>query len=184
MLGKKSKDGEAVATRPAAVGPTDDSVSFVGKSMKVTGSCTAAGKMRIAGTISGDIQARGLELLESGSVEGDVSAPKGERIDDVFVISGRVDGTVRAPRVEVRKTGTVLGGIVAEHATIHGRIEGGIEVKTRLSLEETAVVEGDVRAGRLALKDGGQVNGTIVMGGGAKARAEADTSPAPALVSA
>jgi len=184
MLGKKSKDGEAAATKPMAVGPTDDSVSFVAKSMKVTGSCTAAGKLRIAGTISGDVQARGLELLESGSVDGDVSAPKGERIDDVFVISGRVDGTVRAPRVEVRQSGTVLGGIVAEHATIHGRIEGGIEVKTRLALEDTAVVEGDVRAGRLALKEGGQVNGTIVMGGAAKAPVEADPSPSASLVSA
>ncbi len=36
--------------------------------------------------------------------------------------------------------------------------------RNRLVLEDTADVEGDVRARRLALKEGGQVNGTIWMG--------------------
>ena len=43
-------------------------------------------------------------------------------------------------------------------------MHGGILARKRLALEETAEVEGDVDARRLALKEGGQVNGTIRMG--------------------
>jgi cytoskeletal protein CcmA (bactofilin family) len=58
----------------------------------------------------------------------------------------------------------VNGGVVADEAVIHGRVHGGVQARTRLALEESAEVEGDVLARRLALKEGGRVNGNIRMG--------------------
>jgi cytoskeletal protein CcmA (bactofilin family) len=64
----------------------------------------------------------------------------------------------------VKKGGSVLGGILADQATIHGKVSGGLVVRERLLLEDTAEVEGDVHARKLGLKEGGQVNGNIHMG--------------------
>lgn len=175
MLGIKSKEADIKVARSAPAGVTSEAVSFVGTGMNVTGNCVVNGKLRIAGNVAGNVEAEGLELQESGSIDGDVSAPKTGRSEAVFVIGGRVEGTVRAPRVEVRRTGRVLGGIVADHATIHGKVEGGLEVSSRLAIEDTAVVEGDVQAGRLTMKEGGHVNGTIVMGEASSRRKSADT---------
>ncbi|NNF14429.1 MAG: polymer-forming cytoskeletal protein [Gemmatimonadetes bacterium] len=131
--------------------------------MTISGDCIVEGLIRIEGTIVGDVRAAGLELARSGSVKGDLTATGGDG-GETFVIAGEVDGRVHAPKVEVGPNGTVLGGVDADEAKVRGRVEKGIVARKRLTLEETAVVEGDVRATVLALKEGGQVNGTIVMG--------------------
>ena len=176
MLGIKSKESDTHISRSTPVSVPNETASFVGSNMHVTGDCIVTGKLRIAGKVSGNVEAEGLELHESGTVDGNVSAPRGTGNETTFVIGGRVEGTVRASRVEVRKTGSVLGGLIADHATIHGKVEGGLEVASRLAIEDTAVVEGDVSAGRLTMKEGGHVNGTIVMGGAAK-RSKSDETP-------
>lgn len=170
MLGKKSRDQEVTATPRARTEASRSSTttSLISKQMHVRGDCVVDGRIRIEGRISGDVQAAGIELAESGTVEGDLSAADAKAGSDAFVIAGKVDGAVRAPRVDVSRSGSVLKGVEAEEAHVRGRVEGGILARRRLILEETAVVEGDVRARTLALKEGGQVNGTIVMGERAK----------------
>ncbi len=120
--------------------------------------------MLIEGTVSGNVTAQGIELAESGSVDGDVIASKDATSAQAFIISGLVTGAVRAAHVEVRRDGKVHGGVFADEAVIHGWVHGGVLARNRLTLEETAEVEGDVHARRLALKEGGQVNGNISMG--------------------
>lgn len=164
MLGKKTKETDDVTTRSPRSGPVPDrGTSVISKEMRIEGDCIVEGSVRIEGRISGNVKALGLELAESGSVEGDLTAAEGKS-GRAFTIAGRVDGSVDAPRVDVVSTGSVLRGVVADEAHVRGRIEGGIVARHRLVLEETAMVEGDVRARRLALKEGGQVNGTILMG--------------------
>jgi cytoskeletal protein CcmA (bactofilin family) len=70
---------------------------------------------------------------------------------------------VRAAEVEVRRSGSVTGSVSADRATIHGRVEGGIVVRDRLSLGETAVVEGEIETRRLAIQEGGLFDGQIRM---------------------
>ncbi len=164
MLGKKTKDQEgshaaSARTGSKAQGPT----SVISRDMRITGDCIVEGRIRIEGTIVGDVSAAGLELARSGSVQGDLTAAKGAA-SETFVIAGEVQGRVHATHVEVGPNGSILGGVEADEAQIRGRVENGIVARKRLTLEETAVVEGDVRAKALALKEGGQVNGTIVMG--------------------
>ena len=117
------------------------------------------GQLRIDGTISGNVTAHGVELAASGSVHGDVIRSRKYRVAQVFIISGLVGGVVHAAQVEVRRGGKVHGGVVADEAVIYGQVHGGVLARIRLTLEETAEVEGDVHARRLALKEGGQVNG-------------------------
>jgi len=162
VLGKTTKKPEKGLDRsPNEAG---DDTSVVSKDMRIIGSCSTEGRLRIHGRITGDVTARALELTSTGSIEGDVAASEGSDANNVFIIEGTVEGAVRATHVEVRRSGAVTRGIEADDVVVSGRVQGGILARNRLVLEDTADVEGDVRARRLALKEGGEVNGTILMG--------------------
>jgi len=158
----KAKERETTV-RPDSAPSSNNDISFISSDMKITGECTTRGQLRIEGRIMGNIAATGVELAASGKIDGDVTATDSPQAK-AFVISGDVSGAVRATKVEVRRGGSVRGGIVADEAVIHGRVHGGVQARTRLALEESAEVEGDVLARRLALKEGGRVNGNIRMG--------------------
>jgi cytoskeletal protein CcmA (bactofilin family) len=189
VLGKNAEDREAVKRGSADLGAAN--LSVISKEMHVEGDCTTEGRLRVEGHITGNVTANGIELLSSGSVDGDVSLPKDAQSPQTFVIGGRVAGAVRATHVEVQRTGQVQSGVFADEAVIHGHVHGGVLARKRLALEETAEVEGDVHARRLALKEGGRVNGTIRMGelaaegpGGKQATGTKATAKAPLEVAA
>lgn len=138
-------------------------VSVIGKGMKVLGDCECEGELRIEGTVTGNVRAPRLHVAESGSVAGDVLPLKEGEGEASFSVAGRVGGAVRGAEVEVRRGGHVVGLVTADRVVIHGHVGGGIVVRDRLSLEETAIVEGDIQARRLAIKEGGQVDGNIKM---------------------
>ncbi|MFW6079647.1 MAG: bactofilin family protein, partial [Gemmatimonadota bacterium] len=70
-------------------------------------------------------------------------------------IEGRVDGTVRAGKaVVVGKDGIVDGDILTQDAVIGGRVSGTITAESRLELQATCVIEGEVKARRIQLDEG------------------------------
>jgi cytoskeletal protein CcmA (bactofilin family) len=80
-------------------------------------------------------------------------------------IEGTVTGTVRAGKaVVVGKDGHVTGDIVTQDAIIGGRIDGSVTAESRLELQATCEIEGEIRARRIKLDEGGRVNGTIATG--------------------
>lgn len=164
MLGKTRNERGGVERQVDDGARGTDDVSIIASDMSIRGECGTRGHLRIDGRITGNVAARGVELAPSGQVDGDVVAKEGTQQGKAFIIGGSVSGAVRAGRVEVRRDGSVGGGVVADEAVIHGRVRNGIQARTRLVLEESAEVEGDVLARRLALKEGGRVNGNIRMG--------------------
>jgi cytoskeletal protein CcmA (bactofilin family) len=80
-------------------------------------------------------------------------------------IDGTVEGTVRAGKaVVIGKDSLVTGDIVTQDAVIGGRVKGRIIAESRLELQATCIIEGEVLARRIKLEEGGQVFGTIQMG--------------------
>lgn len=80
-------------------------------------------------------------------------------------IEGGVEGTVRAGKaVVVGKDGIVDGDITTQDAVIGGRVTGSIVAESRLELQATCVVEGQVQARRIKLEEGGKVNGMVQVG--------------------
>ena len=136
-------------------------VSVVGKGMRVVGDCESEGEVRVEGVVTGSVRAPRIQVSDSGSVAGDVSPPSDG--PGFCSIGGKVGGAVRGADVEVRRGGAVTGSVSADRATVHGHVGGGIVVKDRLALEETAVVEGDIQARRLVIKEGAQFDGRIQM---------------------
>ncbi len=80
-------------------------------------------------------------------------------------IDGTVDGTVRAQKgVVIGKSGRVTGDIHTADAKIAGSIKGTLMVESRLELEATAVVDGEIQTARLKLDEGAIVNGAVAVG--------------------
>jgi len=161
LLGKTTKEKDAPSIPPQSPSSMH---SLISKEMQVTGDCTSRGAVRVEGRIAGNLRANGVEIVASGSVEGDVEVGEVGDSAGAFVIDGRVAGTVRASHVRVGPRGSIEGGIHADEAVIHGHVAGGVVARRRLALEKTAKVEGDVYARRIALEEGGMVNGAIRMG--------------------
>jgi cytoskeletal protein CcmA (bactofilin family) len=93
------------------------------------------------------------------SVEGDCVS------DGTIRVEGRVQGTVRAAKaVVVGKDGVVDGHVVTQDAVISGRVTGTVTAESRLEVQATAHIDGEVRARRMQLEEGAQLNGRVSMG--------------------
>lgn len=96
-------------------------------------------------------------------------------------IEGRVQGTVRAAKaVVVGKDGTVDGDILTQDAVIGGRVTGTIVAESRLELQATCSIDGEIRARRIQLEEGGKVNGKVFTGDVEKSP-QAKSAPPPQL---
>jgi cytoskeletal protein CcmA (bactofilin family) len=85
--------------------------------------------------------------------------------DGTLRIEGTVEGTVRAGKaVVIGKDGMVKGDVVTQDAIIGGRVTGAVVAESRLELQATCVMEGEIRARRIKLDEGGRINGTIHTG--------------------
>lgn len=85
--------------------------------------------------------------------------------DGTLRIEGTVEGTVRAAKaVVIGKDGVIKGDVITQDAIIGGRVTGAVVVESRLELQATCLIEGEVRARRIKLDEGGRVNGTVQIG--------------------
>ncbi|HEX8696009.1 MAG TPA: polymer-forming cytoskeletal protein [Longimicrobium sp.] len=99
--------------------------------------------------------------------------------DGTVRVEGRVDGTLRAGKaVVVGKEGEVRGDIITQDAVIGGRVRGTVTAESRLELQATCDIEGQVsaRASHLHLEEGARFTGQVQMLGEDAPRA----LPAPA----
>jgi cytoskeletal protein CcmA (bactofilin family) len=92
--------------------------------------------------------------------------------DGTMRIEGVVEGKVRAGKaVVVGKDGVVKGDIMTQDAVIGGHVTGTVVAESRLELQSTCVIDGEIRARRIKLDEGGKVNGSVMMGENAPGRA-------------
>lgn len=91
---------------------------------------------------------------------------KGEiELEGSLRIEGVVEGTIRAGKaVVVTKDGTVEGDIFTQDAVIAGKVQGLITAASRLEIQASARIDGDIRARRMQLEEGAELNGTLQMG--------------------
>ncbi len=90
--------------------------------------------------------------------------------DGTIRIEGVVEGSVRAGKaVVVGRDGRVHGDITTQDAVISGSVVGTVNAESRLELQATARIDGEIRARRMQLEEGAILNGTVQMGEGGKA---------------
>jgi cytoskeletal protein CcmA (bactofilin family) len=85
--------------------------------------------------------------------------------DGTIRIEGTVSGSIQAGKaVVVGREATVDGDITTQDAVIAGAVHGTLVAASRLELQATSRIEGDVRARRMHLEEGAILNGTVQMG--------------------
>ena len=85
--------------------------------------------------------------------------------DGTIRIEGTVQGAVRAGKaVVVGKDGVIDGDVFTQDAVISGHVHGTLVAESRLELQATCTIEGEVCARRMQLEEGAVLNGTVRMG--------------------
>ncbi|HEV2150121.1 MAG TPA: polymer-forming cytoskeletal protein [Longimicrobiaceae bacterium] len=91
----------------------------------------------------------------------------GDLITDGTVrVEGRVEGTIRAGKaVVLGKGGEVVGDIFTQDAVIGGRVQGRVIAESRLELQSTSEITGEItaRTSHLQLDEGARFNGQVQM---------------------
>jgi cytoskeletal protein CcmA (bactofilin family) len=88
-----------------------------------------------------------------------------------LIIDGRVEGTVTLTesRLTIGPNANVAADLTARDILIQGQVQGNIVASGRVELRAGSVVEGDVRALRLAVEDNAVFRGKVDLTQGAKA---------------
>lgn len=80
-------------------------------------------------------------------------------------VEGSIEGTVRAGKaVVIGKDGSIHGDIFTQDAIIGGRVQGLVVAESRLELQATCQIDGEIHARRIKLDEGGRVNGKVHTG--------------------
>ena len=106
--------------------------------------------------------------------------------DGTVRVEGKVEGAIRASKsVVVGKDGRVTGDIETQDVVIAGQVNGTVSGASRVELQETCRIEGDIRSRRIKLDEGGQVEGRFHMSKAAPTapagESAAPVAPRPAL---
>ncbi len=99
--------------------------------------------------------------------------------DGTVRVEGTVEGSVHAGKaVVVGKQGVVRGNVMTQDAVISGRVEGTLVAESRLELQATCHIEGEIQTRRMQLEEGAVLNGTVKMGEKGRRSPAAGTGPA------
>lgn len=116
--------------------------TYIHKDTVFEGSLSAMGRVRVAGTIKGNINVEGVvEVTEGGLVEGDLLQA------DTVIIIGQVRANVQASqKMEIWKKGTLQGDVRASAIDI----EEGATFIGRSDMRPAAELSGSIKASKTA----------------------------------
>jgi cytoskeletal protein CcmA (bactofilin family) len=98
--------------------------------------------------------------------------------DGTVRVEGTVEGSIKAGKaVVIGKQGSVKGDVHTQDAVISGKVSGTLVAESRLELQATCQIEGEVRTRRMQLEEGALLNGTVHM---SEARRPVAAPPRPA----
>lgn len=85
--------------------------------------------------------------------------------DGTVRIEGKLEGTIRAGKaVVIGKEGVVEGTVLTQDAVISGRLNGTLTAQSRLEIQATSRIDGEVHARRIHVEEGAILNGSVSMG--------------------
>jgi cytoskeletal protein CcmA (bactofilin family) len=101
---------------------------------------------------------------ENATVIGKSVTIRGELTgsEDLFM-DGQVEGTITltASRLTIGPNGRVSADISVQDIIIFGKVDGNIKATGSIDLRQSAVVTGDVFAGRLAIEESAVIKGRV-----------------------
>jgi cytoskeletal protein CcmA (bactofilin family) len=108
--------------------------------------------------------------------------------EDLYM-DGVVEGTIllSESRLTVGPNARVMADIDARDVVVYGLVDGNIRATGRIELRESAVVRGDIVAGRLSIEENASIKGRVelaeaVLAVGAGPRADTESPMGAAVV--
>lgn len=97
-----------------------------------------------------------------------------------LIIDGRVEGTVQLGenRLTIGPNANVAADLTAKDVLVMGQVQGNINATGRVELRSGCLVEGDVRALRLAIEDNAGFHGKVDLTQGATKHTSSTTTSA------
>ena len=83
---------------------------------------------------------------------------------DTLVVEGLVEATMDSRVIQISERGAFKGAAEIDIAEIHGRFDGNLTVRQKLTIYSTGKVSGKIRYGKVVIEEGGQLTGEIVFG--------------------
>jgi cytoskeletal protein CcmA (bactofilin family) len=101
-----------------------------------------------------------------------------------LIVDGRLEGTISLSegRLTIGPNANVIADLSAKDVLIMGQVHGNIVATGRVELRAGCVVEGDVRALRLAVEDNAVFRGKVDLTQGVKGSESAANSKTGAIV--
>jgi len=85
---------------------------------------------------------------------------------DKLIVEGTVEAQLENSKViEITESGLFKGSAEIDDAVIGGRFEGTLVVHGLLTVQSTGRIAGEVRYGRIAIEEGGEIAGTLEVNG-------------------
>ena len=85
--------------------------------------------------------------------------------DGTIRVEGRVEGSIQAGKaVVIGKGGEVDGDVSTQDAVVSGIIKGTLTAQSRIEVQGTARIDGQVNAKRMQLEEGAVLNGAVHVG--------------------
>ena len=102
-------------------------------------------------------------IAQGTKIVGDFTSEGGFRID------GEIEGTLKTPgKVVVGKSGVIKGTLEGANADFEGKFSGKLLLSGTLTLKSSALIEGEVIVGKLAVEPGATFNASCSMKGAIK----------------
>lgn len=86
---------------------------------------------------------------------------------DTLFVEGMVEATMDSRLMQIAQQGAFKGSAEIDIAEIHGKFDGDLTVRDKLTIFATGKVSGKVRYGKLVVEEGGQLSGDIQFGAAA-----------------
>ena len=82
--------------------------------------------------------------------------------EDLF-LDGEIEGDIRLPgqRLVVGPNARIHGQIQAREVLVQGKVQGNIRAQSRLEIQRTGWVEGELKISRIAIEDGAYFKGSV-----------------------
>lgn len=152
----------------SSVPPYSPSSSLPPSSTAVSPASSAATLPTVASPAVSSVVTQNPPLPEGGSklIVGPNIKLKGVEITDcdTLFVEGMVEATMDSRLMQIAQQGAFKGSAEIDIAEIHGRFDGDLTVRDKLTIFATGKVVGKVRYGKLVVEEGGQLSGDIQFG--------------------
>lgn len=86
--------------------------------------------------------------------------------DEDLVVEGRVEGKINVSKgLRIGPQAQVNAEVKAHHVTVAGRVVGNVTAADKVEILPSGVLEGNIRAPKIAIAEGAQFKGSVDMGG-------------------